>query len=78
MEDTSLTAREAYLAMHAFLQRQYELGWEELGGLLGSMALLADGQVVDPALARDWGEAVAAVKAGTVDAQLRLQGGRSP
>ncbi|MDN3923211.1 hypothetical protein [Roseateles violae] len=77
MEDTSLTTRQAYLAMYAFLSRQYELGCEELGGLLGSMSLLADGQTVDPAVGQDWAEAVASAKSGTVDAYLKLQGRES-
>ena len=68
MKDDLLTTREAYLAMHAFLQRQYELGLEELGGLLGSMSLLANGTTADPALQYDWIRAVAAAKSGNVDA----------
>ena len=75
MEDNYLTECQAYLAMHAFLNRQYELGWEELGGILGSMSLLSNGQPADPALAQDWAEAVAAVRKGAVDAQLRLTPG---
>ena len=75
MNDDLLTERQAYLAMYAFLDAQYRLGWEELGGLLGSMSLLADGKTADSAIARDWAEAVAAAREGTIDAQLRLQRG---
>ena len=59
-----LTSRQAYLAMFEFLRRHYERGpTDEVGGLLGSLALLPDGQPADPASASDWSEAVAAVLA---------------
>ena len=74
MEDTSLSTLEAYHAMYAFLARQYELGCEELGGLLGSMSLLTNAETADPALWQDWVEAVAAARSGAVDAHLKLQG----
>lgn len=35
-----LTQEQAYLAMYAFLDKQFSLGWDELGGILGSMSLL--------------------------------------
>lgn len=73
MDDRAqLTSDQAYLAMFAFLDRQFSLGWEELGGVLGSMSLLADGSPADPALAQDWRAAVEAALSGKVDAQLRL------
>lgn len=68
-----LTEREAYLAMFSFLERQYELGCKELGGILGSMSLLPDGTPADAALWEDWKGSVGAAKAGEVEAQLRLK-----
>jgi len=65
-----LTKEQAYLAMHAFLDKQFSLGCEELGGILGSMSLLPDGSPADPALALDWNDAVAAALSGAVSAQL--------
>ena len=75
MNDDRVTPTEAYMAMYAFLSKQYDLGCEELGSILGSMSLLPDGAVADPALAQDWIEAIAAAKLGRVDARLRLVGG---
>lgn len=75
MDDDSLTTAEAYLAMYAFLSKQYGLGCEELGSILGSMSLLPDGAVADSALAKDWIEAVSLAKAGRVDANLSLGDG---
>lgn len=69
---TQLTEKQAYLAMFAFLDKQFSLGCTELGALLGSMALLPDGSPADQALARDWSEAVAAAVSGRADAQFRL------
>jgi hypothetical protein len=71
MEDILLTERQAYLAMFAFLSRHYELGLKELGGILGSMALLPDGEPADVAFASEWREAVTAAMAGTIHAALR-------
>ena len=54
-----LTERQAYRAMYFFLDRYYELTQaDDVGALLGSMSLLPDGQPADPALWRDWQEAV--------------------
>lgn len=77
MNRDSLTSAEAYLAMYAFLEKQFDLGCEELGSILGSMSLLPDGSVADPALARDWSEAISLAKAGRVDAWLQLGEGSS-
>ena len=70
-----LTQEQAYLAMYFFLDKQFSLGWEHLGGLLGSMSLLSDGTPADPALASDWREAVGAALSGSVSAQLQLDHG---
>ncbi|MDR2874307.1 MAG: hypothetical protein LBV44_00045 [Methylobacillus sp.] len=65
-----LSKEQAYLAMYHFLNKQFSLGWEELGGILGSMSLLPDGGSVDPAFVSDWNEAVEAATSGKVNAQL--------
>ena len=67
-----LTQDQAYLAMYAFLDRQFSLGCEELGGILGSMSLLADGSPADQAFVQEWQDAVAAALSGNVGAQLKL------
>jgi hypothetical protein len=66
-----LTEKQAYLAMHKFLDDCFQRGWEDLGGLLGSMSLLPDGSPADPALAKGWAAAVEGAVAGEVNAQLR-------
>ena len=54
MSEISLCADQAYRAMVLFLERQYALGAsDQLGALLGAMALLEDGSPADPALAKD-------------------------
>lgn len=68
-----LTKEQAYLAMYSFLDKQFSLGCEELGSILGSMSLLPDGSPADPALSADWQEAVTAAVSGQVNAQLALQ-----
>ena len=67
-----LTKEQAYLAMFAFLDKQFSLGCEELGSILGSMSLLADGSPADQALASDWQEAIEAAVSGQVNAQLTI------
>ena len=48
--------------MFEFLRRHYERGpTYEIGGLLGGLSLLSDGQSADPALPHDWSEALSAV-----------------
>ena len=64
--------------MFEFLCRYYERGpTDEIGGLLGGLALLADGSPADDAVAGDWAETVAAVLAaeasgGDTGAAFRL------
>lgn len=58
----TMTEKEAYDAMVRFLDQVYErTKSDELGGLLGSMTPLEDGDPADPALKNDWNEAVKAV-----------------
>lgn len=54
-----LTSQQAYLAMFAFLEKEFRLtGSDEIGGLLGGMSLLADGAPADPVVAEQWDSAV--------------------
>ncbi|HEX8911586.1 MAG TPA: hypothetical protein VF796_04445 [Humisphaera sp.] len=72
MEDV-ITVRQAYLAMHSFLDELHSVyGFDQLGGLLGSMSLLADGTTADPAMWADWMRAVQRARNAEVDAALRL------
>lgn len=69
----TMTEQQAYAAMFYFLKQYYERGKsDEIGGMLGGMSLLADGSPADPAVWRDWMDAVEyAVKGGGAD-PLRL------
>jgi hypothetical protein len=69
---TQLTEQQAYLAMFAFVERQYHGGAEELGALLGSLALMPDGSPADPAYKAEWSTAVQQALTGQVFAELKL------
>jgi hypothetical protein len=70
---TMLSTHQAYLAMFAFLEKEYRLcPSDDIGGLLGSMSLLPGGMPADSAVVEQWREAVDAALAGTVDAGLTL------
>ncbi|MCW6511408.1 hypothetical protein [Lichenifustis flavocetrariae] len=64
-----MTEDEAYAAMFQFIKKIYErTDSDELGGMLGSMSLLRDGQTADPAMMSDWKDAVAyALEHGKAD-----------
>lgn len=68
MSEISLSADQAYRAMVLFLARQYALGSDQLGALLGGMAL-DDGSPADAALAKHWQEAVR----GALRPELRVR-----
>ena len=73
MTDKRLTEKEAFLAMYSFLDEYCQITKaDEIGALLGSMSLLADGGTADPAIEQDWKKAVEMVLAGSVDAKLDL------
>lgn len=56
---TMLTSEQAYAAMFHFLRDYYYRGRsDEIGPLLGSMSLLADGLPADSAYSDDWAQAV--------------------
>jgi len=58
-----LTETEAYEAMVAFLDKYYELtGADDIGGLLGSLRVIADGRPADPAMWQDWLEAIGKIR----------------
>jgi hypothetical protein len=70
-----ISIRQAYAAMYQYLKRIYDsTGSDELGGLLGSMSLLPDGQPADPAAWSDWLRAVSDAREGTPDLRLGLKG----
>lgn len=69
-----MTEHEAYLAMFAFLEKNYGRGpSDEVGALLGALSLLPDGTPADPAMAADWVAACNAAREGRVDAAMRLR-----
>ena len=73
MSNIVLTEEQAYLAMYAFLEEYYELtGSDEIGGLLGSMSLLEDGDTADSAILEDWKTAINKVIENKVNAKLKL------
>jgi len=60
-----LTPQEAYEAMFRFLEAYYDrTGSDEIGALLGGMALDEDGQPMDPAAWSDWLAAIGEVARG--------------
>jgi hypothetical protein len=68
----TLTEQQAYLAMFRFLESIYATTQsDDIGGLLGSMSLLADGGPADSAFRSDWAAAVRAALDGEVDAGMR-------
>jgi hypothetical protein len=71
---TDLTKKEAYLAMFAFLENEYEMSKsDDIGGLLSNISLLPDGKSVDPAAWKDWEDAIKKVKESKIDASLKLK-----
>lgn len=55
----NLTQKQAFLAMTMFLETYFrQTQADDIGGLLGSMALLEDGSTADPAIWHDWQYAV--------------------
>lgn len=70
----NLSAREAYAAMFVFLEHRYRLtNSDDLGALLGSMALLPDGDTADPALWNDWLNAVKASAGSNIGLNIELK-----
>ncbi|RKH08165.1 hypothetical protein D7V97_20240 [Corallococcus sp. CA053C] len=72
MEET-LSVKEAYAAMFEYLKALYQTtASDDLGGLLGSMSLLDDGEPVNPAVWADWLRAVQKARQGKVVMNLEL------
>lgn len=69
----TLTVKEAYLAMYAFLNELWKrTGSDDLAGFLGGMSFLESGHTADAAAWDDWLDAVKSARAGEVDAMLRI------
>jgi hypothetical protein len=61
-----LSTPDAYRAMFRFLEAYYDrTGSDELGALLGGLAIDEDGQPMDPAAWTDWLAAVRDVTGGS-------------
>lgn len=74
MSEVKLTQEQAYEAMFHFLEELYNNGFEEeLGGILGSLSLLEDGESADPAMIQDWESAVKKVLRGKSKGDLELK-----
>ena len=68
---SKLTEQQAYLAMYSFLEAEYRLSAsDDIGSLLGSMSLLPDGLPADPAVNKQWHEALAVALGGNVNATI--------
>jgi hypothetical protein len=68
-----LTEKEAYTAMYAFLIKIYDRTQsDDLGGLLGDMSTLEDGETADPAIRQEWIECVEAAKNGRFSTAMEL------
>ncbi|RKH33753.1 hypothetical protein D7Y13_17560 [Corallococcus praedator] len=73
MEDT-LTLKEAYAAMYEYMSMLYQqTASEDLGGFLGGMSLLANGEPADPAVWADWLHAVQKARKAQVVMNLGLK-----
>jgi hypothetical protein len=65
---TMMTERQAYIAMHHFLDLFYRsTGSDDVAGLLSAMSLLANGEPADPGVGDEWKESV----------EYALNGGRA-
>lgn len=58
-----LTIKEAFESMVVFLEGFYErTGSDDVGGLLGGMIILDDGNTADPAAWNDWLSSIEKIK----------------
>lgn len=70
----NLTEKEAYAAMYAYLVTVYDRTQsDDLGGLLGDMSTVGDGETADPAVWHEWLRCVNQVKQSKIDTSLRIQ-----
>ncbi len=73
-DNVTLSSKDAYAAMFAFLDCVYErTKSDDVGVLLGGMSLLPDGGTADPAAWADWEDAVRKVQRGEVRIDLLLR-----
>jgi hypothetical protein len=71
--DITLTEKEAYTAMYAYLVKVYERNQsDDLGALLGDMSTLEDGETADPAVRDEWLECIEQVKEGNISTDFKL------
>jgi hypothetical protein len=69
----SLTEKEAYATMYAYLVKLYERTQsDDLGGLLGDMSTLSDGQPIDPAIWSEWLQCIEQVKKNRINTNLNF------
>ena len=69
-----IETKQAYLAMFTFLDDFWNrTKSDDVGALLGSMPLLADGKTADPSIWEDWVAAIDKAVGGDVDAHLRFE-----
>ncbi len=74
MSEKLLTEEQAFLAMYSFLEEYFSLtNAEDIGALLGSMALMEDGTSADAAIQQDWEKAVNKALSGKVQAEFELK-----
>ncbi len=60
--------------MFAFLKQLYNRSQsDDIGGLLGEMSILSDGDTADPAIWYEWLECVLKAKQGKVNADFKLE-----
>jgi len=72
----TMTEKQAYAAMFAFLEAHYKRGpLEGIGWLLSSLALTPAGDSADPAMLYDWKDAVDRALSGDVDVRRRSMEG---
>ncbi len=58
-DSNDITVQVGYLAMYSFLEELYtKFEFDQLGGILGGLQLLADGTPADPGMWSDWMRAV--------------------
>ena len=70
---TLLTHHEAYLAMFSYLEELYlRTSSDDIGAILGQLALLPDGKSADPAAMIDFERAIARVKTGQINGFMEL------
>lgn len=70
----NLNEKEAYAAMYQYLVYVYEITKSDgLGGLLGDMSSLGDGETADPAVWHEWLRCIDQVKQNQVDTSLNIQ-----